>query len=172
MKKKVAALIHHAYEDLELLYPVFRLREEEHEVVIAGEGTGETYQGKNGYPYKSQIAFKDLKSSDYDAILIPGGFAPDKFRRFPSILSCVREMDEQKKIIAFICHGGWVPISAKILKGKKVTGTIAIKDDFENAGAIWVDAPVVIDGNLISSRTPLDLPHFGRALVAALAKQH
>ncbi len=166
--KKVVALIHDTYEDLELMYPVLRMREAEIEVTIAGEEGDKIYKGKHGYPCKSDIPFNELKSRDFDGVLIPGGFAPDKFRRFHEILNLIQEMDKQKKVIAFICHGGWVPISAKILKGKKVTGTIAIKDDFENAGATWQDAPVVIDGHLISSRTPVDLPDFGKAIVEKL----
>src|SRR6185436_3726873 len=105
---------------------------------------------------------------DFAGLLIPGGFMPDKLRRNPVVLKLTREIHEQGKLVAFICHGGWIPISAKILKGKRATGTVAIKDDLENAGAIWVDEPVVIDGNLISSRTPLDLPAFARAIVQFL----
>ncbi|WP_420420587.1 type 1 glutamine amidotransferase domain-containing protein [Simkania sp.] len=166
--KKVAALIDNSFEEMELLYPVFRLQEEGHQITLVGPADQTVYKGKNGYSYKSQISYKALKAKEFDAILIPGGFAPDRFRRIPEVLACVREMDQAKKPIAFICHGGWVPISAKILQGKKATGTTAIKDDLENAGAIWVDEPVVIDGHLISSRTPVDLPQFGRALVEAL----
>ena len=166
--KKVAALIDTYFEEMELLYPVFRLQEEGHQITLVGPEAHTKYTGKNGYKYESQICYKALKSSDFDALLIPGGFAPYRFRRIPEVLTCVQEMDQAKKPIAFICHGGWVPISAKILKGKKATGTTAIKDDLENAGAIWVDEPVVIDGHLISSRTPVDLPQFGRALVEAL----
>lgn len=168
MPKQVIALIHHLFEEMELLYPVFRVKEAGHQVTLAGEEKNAVYKGKNGYPYKSDLSFKELKADSIDALIIPGGFAPDRFRRIPEILQCVREMHEKQKPIAFICHGGWVPISAKILKGKKATGTSAIKDDLENAGAIWVDAPLVVDGNLISSRTPVDLPEFGRALVEAL----
>ena len=167
--KKVLALIHNLYEEMELLYPVFRVKEAGHQVILAGEDAKTFYKGKNGYSYKSDRAYKDIKSADYDAIIIPGGFAPDRFRRVPEILTCVQEMDASKKPIAFICHGGWVPISANVLRGRKATGTIAIKDDLENAGAIWMDEPLVIDNHLISSRTPVDLPHFGRAIVEALA---
>lgn len=167
--KRVVALVHDLFEDLELMYPVIRIREGGVEVVIAGEDKGALYRGKNGYPCKSDAAFRDIDPASFDGVLIPGGFAPDKFRRIPEILSLVQEMDKAKKIIAFICHGGWVPISAKILKGKKATGTTAIKDDLENAGAIWQDEPLVIDGHLISSRTPKDLPVFGKAIVKALS---
>lgn len=168
MRKKIIALTHHTFEDLELMYPVLRMREENIEVIIAGIEKKTIYNGKHGYPCKSDIQFKDLKGSDYDGVLIPGGFAPDKIRRIPEVLSLLYELHQEKKMIAFICHGGWVPISAKILKGRKATGTVAIKDDLENAGAIWVNEPVVIDAHLISSRTPVDLPFFGRAIVEFL----
>lgn len=167
--KKILALIHNLYEEMELLYPVFRLREAGHEVSLAGETADTSYKGKNGYEYKSDIGYQDIKDEEYSGIIIPGGFAPDKFRRIPEILTCVQKMDASKKLIAFICHGGWVPISAKILKGRRVTGTIAIKDDLENAGAVWVNKALVIDGHIISSRTPVDLPQFGRAIVEALS---
>lgn len=165
---KVVALVHNTYEDLELMYPVIRMKEVGIEIVFAGLEGDTTYTGKNGYPCKSDISFRELQSGDFDGVLIPGGFAPDKFRRVPEILKLLQDMHKEKKIIAFICHGGWVPISAKILKGKKATGTTAIKDDLENAGAIWVDEAVVIDGNLISARTPVDLAPFGKAIVEAL----
>ncbi len=164
---KVVVLIHDIFEDAELLYPVIRMKEDEIEVVIAGEEK-RTYLGKHGYPCKSDITFKEVRAGEFEGLFIPGGFAPDKLRRIPEVLKLVQEMDRAKKPIAFICHGGWVPISAKIVKGRAVTGTVAIKDDLENAGAIWKDEPVVIDGNLISSRTPVDLPLFGKAIVEAL----
>lgn len=166
---KVVALVHDTYEDLELMYPVIRMKEAGVEIVFAGLEGDTIYTGKNGYPCKSDISFRELQSGDFDGVLIPGGFAPDKFRRVPEILKLLQDMDKEKKMIAFICHGGWVPISAKILKGKKATGTTAIKDDLENAGAIWVDEAVVIDGNLISARTPADLAPFGKAIVEALS---
>lgn len=165
---KVVALVHDTYEELGLMYPVIRMKEAGVDNVYAGIEGNTVYKGKHGYPCKSDIPFTELKSGDFDGVLIPGGFAPDKFRRIPEILKLVQEMDKAKKMIAFICHGGWVPISAKILKGKKATGTTAIKDDLENAGAIWVDEPVVIDGHLISARTPVDLASFGQAIVKAL----
>ncbi|MCB1107535.1 MAG: type 1 glutamine amidotransferase [Chlamydiia bacterium] len=167
--KKVVALVHEIFEDLELMYPVIRMQEGGLEVVIAGEEKGKTYHGKHGYPCKSDVSFSDIEEDQFSAVLIPGGFAPDKLRRLPDVIHIVQEMDRAKKVIAFICHGGWVPISAKILKGKKVTGTTAIKDDLENAGAIWEDQELVIDGHLISSRTPADLPVFGKAIVEALS---
>lgn len=167
--KKIVALVHDLYEESELLYPVYRVREEGHAVDIAGERGDVLYRGKSGYTCKSMISYDEIAEADYDGVIIPGGFAPDKLRRFDAVLRCVRAMDDRGGVIAFICHGGWVPVSAGILRGKKVTGTDAIRDDLINAGAIWVDdRPVVIDGHLISSRTPADLPQFGKAIVRAL----
>lgn len=166
---KILTLVHDIFEDLELMYPVLRMDEEGIEVILAGEERDRLYKGKYGYPCKSSCRFEDLKSLDFQGMLIPGGFSPDRLRRLPCVLSLVQEMHQAEKMIAFICHGGWVPISAKILQGRKATGTLAIKDDLENAGAIWEDSPVVIDKNLISSRTPNDLPQFGKAIVQALS---
>src|SRR5437867_7548114 len=115
------------------------------------------YAGKHGYPATSDLLLADARSQDFCGLLVPGGFMPDKLRRDSKVLSLTREFFEQGKLVAFICHGGWIPISARILKGKRVTGSRGIKDDLENAGGIWVDEPVVVDGNLVSSRTPRDL---------------
>ncbi|WP_409294213.1 type 1 glutamine amidotransferase domain-containing protein [Peribacillus sp. SCS-26] len=168
--KKVISLVHHEFEDLELWYPILRLREEGAEVHLAGEKAGETYQGKYGVPAESDYAYGDINAADYDAILVPGGWAPDKIRRFPEVISIIKEMDEAKKPIGQICHAGWVLISAKILEGKKVTSTPGIRDDMENAGAIWVDEPVITDGHLVSSRRPPDLPDYLREFIAVLEK--
>ena len=111
-----------------------------------------------------------VSAAGFDGLVIPGGFAPDQLRRHDTVLRITREIYQAGKALAFICHAGWVPISAKILKGKRATSVRAIKDDMENAGVIWEDAPVVVDGNLISSRTPADLPAFCKALIAALRK--
>jgi protease I len=116
------------------------------------------------------VLLPTVKSADYAGLLIPGGFMPDKLRRHKDVLRLTREFFEAGKLVAFICHGGWIPISAKILKGKRTTGSLGIKDDLENAGAIWVDEPVVVDGNLISSRTPKDLAPFGEAMAKFLAR--
>jgi protease I len=166
--KKVVVFVEDNYEDLELWYPKIRLEEAGFHVVIAGPLAGHIYKGKHGYPCKSDLSLKEAAAKDFDAVVIPGGFAPDRLRRSTDALHITKEMFAKGKTVAFICHGGWVPISAKILKGKKVTGTIAIKDDLENAGALWQDLPVVIDGNLISSRTPLDLSVFAKAIVDLL----
>jgi protease I len=129
-----------------------------------------TYRGKHGYPAQADLRLEEARCADFDGLLIPGGFMPDKLRRDGKVLSITREFHEQGKLVAFICHGGWIPISAKILKGRRATGSLGIKDDLENAGAIWVDEAVVRDGNLISSRTPPDLPAFAKAMVDFLAQ--
>jgi protease I len=162
---KIAIYVDEIYEDLELWYPKIRLEEAKFETVVAGNKKNHIYRGKHGYPCKSDEIFENLHAEEIAGVVVPGGFAPDKIRRNEKALQIVRELHKQKKLIAFICHGGWVPISAKILKGMKVTGTSAIKDDLENAGAVWHDQELVIDGHLISSRNPDDLPVFGKAIV-------
>jgi len=157
------------YEDLELWYPKIRLEEEGVRTVVAGIGE-KTYQGKRGYPLTVDTQIDQIDASEFDGLVIPGGFAPDQLRRFDKVLQVTREIHQAGKPVAFICHAGWVPISAKILKGKHATSVRAIKDDMENAGVIWEDSAVVVDGNLISSRTPADLPDFARALIRALER--
>ncbi|AST90715.1 protease [Sutcliffiella cohnii] len=168
--KKIIQIVSNDFEDLELWYPVLRLREEGATVDIAGEKAGEKYIGKYGVPIMSEYAFKEINPNDYDAILVPGGWSPDLLRRYEEVLSMVRTMDEQQKPIGQICHAGWVLISAKILEGRKVTSTPGIKDDMMNAGATWVDEPVVVDGHIISSRRPPDLPDYMREFINVLAK--
>lgn len=172
MKKeqKIISLIYGEFEDLELWYPILRLREEGHIVHIVGEKKNEKYIGKYGVPAESDFSFDEINSKDYDAILVPGGWAPDKLRRFPEVLKMVREMNEDNKVIGQICHAGWVLISADILNGKVVTSTPGIKDDMENAGAKWVNKPVIVDGNLVSSRQPKDLPEYMKAFIETLNK--
>ncbi len=165
--RRVLVLVEQVYEDLELWYPKIRLQEEGFEVVVAGPERA-LYTGKHGYPCRADRSFAEVRAAEFDALVIPGGFAPDKLRRIPQVLDLVREFDRDRKPIAMICHAGWVPISAKILKGRKVTGVSAIRDDLENAGATFLDQSVVTDGHLISSRTPADLPDFCKALLAAL----
>lgn len=166
--KKVLTLIDETFEDLELLYPILRLREEGTTVDVAGSKADKTYKGKNGYPADSDISFSDVNPEDYDALLIPGGFAPDKLRRYPEVLKFVQHFDREKKVIGHICHAGWVLASADVLKGVKVTSTPAIKDDLTNAGADWVNQEVVVDGHIISSRKPGDLPAYMIAIIEAL----
>ena len=165
--KTVLAFLDGIYEDLELWYPKLRLEEAGYAVKFAAPEI-KTYTGKHGYPAQSDLLLKDAHSGDFCGLLVPGGFMPDKLRRDAKVLSLTREFFEQGKLVAFICHGGWIPISAKILKGKRATGSRGIKDDLENAGAIWVDEPMVVDGNLISSRTPRDLAPFAAAMVKFL----
>ena len=169
MNKNLLAFVGDIYEDLELWYPKLRLEEAGYGTKLAAAEM-RTYAGKHGYPATADLLLSKARSEDFAGLLIPGGFMPDKVRRNADALRLTREFNQQGKLIAFICHGGWIAISAKILKGKRATGTVAIKDDLENAGALWVDEPVVIDGNLISSRTPKDLAPFAAALVRFLGK--
>ncbi|MCK6257122.1 type 1 glutamine amidotransferase [Fictibacillus sp. KIGAM418] len=170
--KKVLSLVHHEFEDLELWYPILRLREEGAQVDLAGEKAGETYKGKYGVPAESDSSFDEIDPSDYDALLVPGGWAPDKLRRFSKVIEIVQHMETHKKPIGQICHAGWVLISAKMLQGKKVTSTPGIKDDMENAGAVWLDEAVVVDGHLVSSRRPPDLPPYVKAFADVLAGEY
>ena len=168
--RRVIVLAEDMYEDLELWYPVLRLREEGAEVVIAGTGAP-AYKGKNGYPVTVDIAVDKLSAADFDAVVIPGGYAPDRLRRYPAVLSLVRDMFRQGKVVAAICHAGWVPISAGIMRGRRATCVAAIKDDVINAGAQYEDAEVVRDGNLITSRQPSDLGAFCREIITTLAQE-
>jgi deglycase len=157
------------YEDLELWYPKIRLEEEGARTVVAGTGE-KTYQGKRGYPLTVDTNVDDITADRFDGLVIPGGYAPDIMRRSKKLLQLTRQIYEAGKPVAFICHAGWVPISAAIVRGKRGTSVGAIKDDLVNAGLIWEDSPVVVDGNLISSRTPADLGAFCQAIIAGLKK--
>lgn len=167
--KKVAVLAEDSYENLELWYPVLRLREGGAHVTIVGPKAGETYKSKEGYPAKADVSMDDVRAGDFDAVIVPGGYAPDKMRRYPAMLRLVKDAFDQGKIVAAICHAAWVPISAGIVRGKTMTCVSAVKDDVINAGAHYVDKEVVVDGNLISSRTPPDLPAFCREIIKALS---
>jgi len=166
--KKVMIFAENYYEDLELWYPKIRLKEEGCEVVVAGTGE-KTYKGKNGYPLEVDGNIKDYKAKDFDAVIVPGGYAPDKLRRYEEVLDFVKEMHNAGKVVAAICHGPWVLVSAGILKGKKVTCVSAIKDDVINAGAQYFDREVVVDNNIITSRKPDDLPAFCKEIIKALS---
>jgi protease I len=167
--KKVLILAADLFEDMELLYPLFRLREEGVAVTVAGIDT-QPVTGKKGYhPQAVDTTVDEVAESQFDGLVIPGGFAPDKLRRYDSVLSLVRDFDTAGKPIAFICHAGWVPISAQILKGRRATSVGAIRDDMVNAGVDWVDEAAVVDGNLISARTPDDLGPWMKALLRALS---
>ncbi len=167
--KVVVVLAEETYEDLELWYPYYRMREAGATVTIVGTGSAEVYQSKHGYPAKVDAKADDVRAADIDAVIIPGGFAPDRLRRYPAVLKLVREAAEEGKVVAAICHAGWVLVSAGVLKGRTATSVAAIKDDMANAGAQWVDREVVRDGNLITSRTPADLPAFCRTIIDAIA---
>ena len=167
-RKRIAILAENNYHELELCYPLLRMREAGATVTVVGMPSVEEYKSKLGYPVKVNVAAEAVSANDFDAIIIPGGYAPDLMRRHKPMLDLVRSMFEQGKLVAYICHAGWVPVSAGILKGKRTTCLPAIKDDVINAGAIYVDEEAVRDGNLISSRSPDDLPAFCRAIIAAL----
>ncbi|MFO7741207.1 MAG: type 1 glutamine amidotransferase domain-containing protein [Anaerolineae bacterium] len=166
--KRVAILAEDQYEDLELWYPLIRMKEAGAAVDIVGMPGVDAYQSKHGYPASVDVAVDEVLPDDFDAVIIPGGYAPDRMRRHKEMLQLVRGIFENGGLVAFICHAGWVPVSAGIVEGKRVTSFYAIKDDLQNAGADWVDEEVVQDGNLISSRTPADLPAFCRTIIANL----
>lgn len=167
--KQIAVLAETSYEDLELWYPLLRLKEAGAKVTVVGMPRVEQYMSKHGYPVRVDAIAAELAPSDFDAVIVPGGFAPDRMRRHQPMLDLVRGVFDAGGVIAAICHAGWVPISAGIVRGKTMTSVSAIKDDLVNAGATWVDEEVVVDGNLITSRTPKDLPAFCRAIIDALS---
>jgi len=167
--KRVAVLVENLYQELEVWYPVLRMREAGAEVTIVGTGAP-VYSSKYGYEVRADKSAEQVDAADLDAIIIPGGYAPDRMRLHKPMVDLVREMSRRGKVVAAICHGGWMLSSANILRGKKVTGYIAIKDDLVNAGASYEDSEVVRDGNLITSRKPDDLPAFCRAILEALSE--
>ncbi|HMF13060.1 MAG TPA: type 1 glutamine amidotransferase domain-containing protein [Gemmataceae bacterium] len=166
--KRVAVLVEQQYQEMEVWYPVYRLREAGCHVTLVGPKAGETYPSKLGYPAKSDKAAADLSANDFDVVVIPGGFAPDFIRRTEAMIRLVSDMAEQGKVVAAICHGPWVLCSTQALKGKKATCFFAIKDDVVNAGAKYVDQEVVRDGNVITSRKPDDLPAFVTTVIQAV----
>lgn len=166
--KRVAILAEDLYEDLELWYPLLRLQEEGAEAVVVGPGDAKEHHGKYGYPVTVDKAVRDVEVEQFDAVVVPGGYAPDRMRRHPAMVAFVRGMAQHGKIVAAICHGPWMLASAEVVAGKTVTSFFAIKDDLIHAGAIYKDAEVVVDGNLITSRKPADLPAFLEAIIAAL----
>ena len=165
---RVLVLAADLFEDIELLYPVHRLAEEGVAVTIAGIST-DPVTGKKGHgPVAVDTTVDQVSARDFDALVIPGGFAPDKLRRSKAVLDLVRDFHDAETPLAFICHAGWVPFSAGIVKGRRATSVDAIRDDMVNAGVDWVDEPTVVDGNLISARTPADLGPWMKAILAAL----
>lgn len=166
--KRAVVLAENQYEDLELWYPLLRLRGMGMDVRVVGTGSASTYASKHGYPVEVDTTADKVTAKDIDAVVIPGGYAPDRLRRYPAVLKLVREAFDQGKVVAAICHAGWVLVSAGIVKGRKLTSFFAIKDDLVNAGATWLDEEIIQDGNLITSRQPSDLPAFTDAIIAAL----
>jgi len=167
LDRKIAVLAEQQYEDLELWYPVLRFREAGAQVEIVGTGQG-SYPSKHGYPVRVTAQADQVQGAAFDAVIIPGGYAPDHMRRHAPMVRLVKDAVAAGRIVAAICHGGWLLCSARCLQGRQVTGFFAIRDDLENAGATYVDAEVVRDGNLITSRVPADLPAFCRAIIEAL----
>ena len=168
--KRIAILAENMYQEMELWVPYYRLREEGAEVKVVGADGARSYASKHGYPVTVDVQADQVKAVEFDAVVVPGGYAPDMMRRHPAMVALVLEAAQQGKVVAAICHAGWMLVSAGILKGRKATSFFSIKDDLVAAGADWVDAEVVVDGGLITSRNPNDLPAFCRAIVAALAK--
>jgi protease I len=165
---RVAVLVEDLYEDLELWVPVFRLREAGHEPVIVGPQAGKTYASKHGYPARAEVAAEDVRAAGVAGVIVPGGYAPDRMRRHRAMVSLVREVDAEGRLVAAICHGGWMLASADVVRGRRCTGVFSIADDLRNAGALFEDAEVVRDGHLVTSRTPEDLPAFCRTILEVL----
>ena len=168
---KIALLVGKDFEDMEVMYPYYRLLEAGYGVEVIGEGpAGTKYHGKFTYPIVSTLEISQARSGDYAGLVAPGGWSPDKLRRNPQVLQLVRDIDRQSGVIASICHGPWILISAGIVRGKKMTATTAIKDDLVNAGALFVDEEVTVDGRMVTSRRPDDLPAFMRETLKLLGK--
>ncbi len=166
--RKVAILVESLYEDLEFWYPYYRLKEAGAEITVLGTGSGALYKGKHGLEAKPDMLVDQAESDAFDAVIVPGGYAPDYMRRYPSLLGFVKEMHARGKVVAAICHAGWVLASAGLVKGLSMTCFSSIKEDMVNAGASYVDRPVVNDRNIITSRSPADLPAFCKEIIAAL----
>src|SRR5450755_954410 len=169
--KKIAIFVDTLYQEMEVWYPLFRLQEAVATVVTVGAKAGETYGSKLGYPVKCQLSYEEARPQDFDGVVVPGGYAPDHIRRHAKANQFVQQMNAQGKLVASICHGPWVLCSAGILEGRRATCFFAIKDDVVNAGAVYEDAEVVVDRNLVTSRKPEDLPAFCRAAIHVLVEQ-
>jgi deglycase len=167
--KKIFILTETTYNDLEFWYPYYRLKEAGAEVIVVGPVGGMIYKGKAGLPVKTDVGMKDVSADECDGLVIPGGYAPDHMRRHPEMIQLVKNCVTSGKIVAAICHAGWMLASADILSGRTVTSFFAIKDDLIHAGANYVDREVVVDGNIITSRKPDDLPAFMKAIISALS---
>jgi len=169
--KRIVIFVGDIYEDLELWYPHLRLQEAGAETVLAGPAAGETYSGKHSYPAQADVAISDVDPSKFDGVICPGGFMPDKLRRDDKVKAIIQHFHEKKQLVAAICHGGWLLASAGICRGTRQTGSPGIKDDMVHAGVTWEDAEAVVDGHIITSRNPGDLPAFCRAIIDVLEKQ-
>lgn len=169
--KKIAVLVADQYQELEVWYPLLRFREDGAETVAIGAEAGKAYSSKKGYPVVADVSIAAVRAADFDAVVIPGGWAPDFLRQDERMVKFVREMDRAGKVVAAICHAGWMLASADIVRGRKATCFKAIKDDLIHAGARYVDEEVAADGNLITSRMPTDLPAFCREIAKALARE-
>jgi protease I len=167
---RILLLVGEVYEDLELWYPRLRMAEAGAEVLVAGPEGRQKYLGKHGYPCVSDAAISEISAGAFNGLIVPGGFMPDQLRRDARLLELVRAFNTAGKLIAAICHGGWIPISAGVYRGVRVTGSLGIKDDLINAGAIWEESPVVVDRHFVSSRKPDDLPDFCRGILSVLAR--
>jgi protease I len=166
--KRIAIFVDQIYQDLEVWYPYLRLQEAGADVITVGAKGGETYHGKYGYPIVADRSYDQVRAADLDGVVVPGGYAPDHIRRHAAANKLVKDLDAQGKLVAAICHGAWVLCSAGMLKGRRATCFFAIKDDVVNAGARYEDAEVLVDGNLVTSRKPEDLPAFCREIVRVL----
>ena len=166
--KRVAILIEEMFNTHEFWYPYFRLKEAGAEVVVIGTGSADVYNGKPGTEAKADVSVDHVSANDFDGVVIPGGYAPDLMRRYPKMVQLVKDLFDTGKVVAAICHAGWMLASAEILQGRIMTSFFAIKDDMVHAGANWVDQEVVVDSNLITSRKPDDLPAFMKAVIQAL----
>jgi len=167
--KRIAIFVDQMYQDLEVWYPYLRLKEAGADVITVGAKAGETYHGKYGYPIAADRSYDQVRAGELDGVVVPGGYAPDHIRRHAAANKLVKDVDAQGKLVAAICHGAWVLCSAGMLKGRRATCFFAIKDDVVNAGASYEDAEVLVDGNLVTSRKPEDLPAFCREIVRILA---
>jgi protease I len=170
MAKKIAVLLDEMVNEQEFIYPYYRLKEAGFESVsVAAEKR--VYKGKYGVPFMPDVTIGDVTPGEFDGVIVPGGYAPDHLRRIKAMLSLVQDMNDKGRLIAMICHAGWVGISAGVIQGRKLTSTSAIRDDMTNAGADWIDQAVVVDGNLVTSRSPADLPDFMREVLKFLSTQ-
>jgi deglycase len=168
---RIAVLIENTYQDLEFWYPTLRLKAAGAEVKVVGESAGKAYSGSHGYPAQAEVGANEVHAEDFDGVVIPGGYAPDKMRRNPAMVELVRGMNRDGKLVAAICHAGWMLAEADIVRGRHATSVMNIRSDLVNAGAAWEDSEVVVDRNLVTSREPKDLPAFGEAIIDALVAQ-